>query len=119
MRRNVGLTPAGARTGRAGAELRLWSLLEGFNRSGYHFRRQAPFAGFLIDFVEHDILLAIDLTDGDARPTPAIARDHVLKEAGYTVLRLKATDIAEDFADVAATLKHVLEDRPAPAPPAQ
>ncbi len=42
-------------------ERELWSRLRALNRLGYHFRRQAPFQSYFLDFVEHGAKLVIEL----------------------------------------------------------
>jgi very-short-patch-repair endonuclease len=93
-------------------ELRLWAGLKRFNEQGWHFRRRAPFAGFILDFVEHDAKLAIELSGGEpGKPQPQVARDHVLRAAGYTVIRLWKADAEADMSAALAAVGRVLEDR--------
>ena len=98
---------------------RLWSVLKRINEQGYRFRRKTPFAGFLLDFVDHDIRLVIEIADGapSMRLSPNLARHHVLRHGGYTVLTFRRDDAAEDFGSWVETIKRVLEDRP-PSPTA-
>lgn len=113
MMRRRGL--GGGRCSGRDAELRLWSLLQRYNNdAGYHFRRRATFRSFLVDFVDHDILLAIELVGGEARwrPSPDVARTYVLRAAGYTVLRFWRDEVSTDFDRAAQALHQVLEDRP-------
>lgn len=106
------------------AEVHLWAVLKRLNAQGYHFRRNAIFQTFHLDFVEHDILLVIMLMegrpgeqfDGDVRPSPDVAREHVLLAAGYTILRLWKADLAQDLGDALFRLRQILEDRPPPQP---
>ncbi|MGB8601786.1 MAG: DUF559 domain-containing protein [Rhizomicrobium sp.] len=106
--------------GRTEAEIRLWAALKQLNQLGYHFRRDAIFQTFHLDFVEHDILLVIELAegrpgehfDGDVRPSPDIAREHVLLAAGYTILRFWKADLAQDLGEALFRLRQILEDRP-------
>ncbi|HEY0282535.1 MAG TPA: DUF559 domain-containing protein [Rhizomicrobium sp.] len=95
-------------------ETRLWDKLRAFDELGYQFRRKAHFKSFVLDFVEHDALLVVELDDGApgrAEPRNA-ARDHVLHEAGYTVLRFWKSEAAADLNGVIAAIRQVLEDRP-------
>ena len=96
------------------AEARLWARLRAFNERGFCFRRKSPYGGFILDFVEHDRRLVIELDDGEpGKPRVRhVARDHVLKSAGYTILRIWKTDAIHDFGGVVSTIKRVLEDRP-------
>ena len=103
--------------GSADVEARLWARLREFDELGYQFHKKAPFKSFILDFVEHDALLVIALEDGEpGRPqAPNVARDHMLAEAGYTVLRFWRSEAARDLNGVVASIQQVLEDRPATA----
>ena len=93
-------------------EARLWAKLREFE--GYQFHRKAPFKSFILDFVEHEALLVIELDDGEpGRAGPRnVARDHMLAEAGYTVLRFWKSEAASNIAAVIGAVRQVLEDRP-------
>jgi very-short-patch-repair endonuclease len=93
-------------------EARLWAKLREFE--GYEFHRKAPFKSFILDFVEHDALLVVELEDGEPGQSQSrnVARDRMLAEAGYTVLRFWRSEAARDIAGVIAALRQVLEDRP-------
>lgn len=101
-------------------EQRLWAALKRLNERGYHFRRRAVYQSFRLDFVEHDILLAIDLVGGDpgsrfeVRLSPDIAKAHVLASAGYTLLRFWRADLAQNIGTALVPLRQLLEDRPPP-----
>ena len=97
-------------------EARLWAKLREFDELGYQFRRKAHFHSFVLDFVEHDALLIVELDDGEPghSQTQNVARDHVLREAGYTVLRFWKSEAARDLQGVIASIRQVLEDRPPP-----
>ena len=43
-------------------EIKLWSQLKFLNRGGYHFRRQAPVDGYILDFAEfgHRLIVEVD-----------------------------------------------------------
>ncbi len=93
-------------------ESRLWATLREFE--GYQFRRKAPFKSFILDFVEHEALLVVELDDGEPGQAPSrnVARDHMLAEAGYTVLRFWRSEAARDLPSVIVSIRQVLEDRP-------
>lgn len=46
------------------AETLLWHLLRGRRFCGFKFRRQVPFAGYVLDFYCHEAKLAIELDGG-------------------------------------------------------
>ena len=95
-------------------EARLWAKLRELDELGYQFRRKAPFKSFILDFVEHDALLVVELEDGEPGQSQSrnIARDHMLAEAGYPVLRFWKSEAARDLQGVVADIRRVLEDRP-------
>ena len=95
-------------------EARLWAKLRELDQLGYKFRRKAPFKSFILDFVEHEALLVVELDDGEpGRAEPRnVARDHLLHEAGYTVLRFWKSEAASNLPGVLASIRRVLEDRP-------
>ena len=102
--------------GSADVEARLWSRLREFDELGYQFHKKAPFKSFILDFVEHEVQLVIELQDGEPgrQQSPNVTRDHMLAEAGYTVLRFWRSEAARDLNGVVASIKQVLEDRPPP-----
>jgi very-short-patch-repair endonuclease len=99
-------------------EARLWAKLRAFDELGYQFHRKTPFKSFMLDFVEHDALLVVELEDGEPGQPPSrnVARDRMLAEAGYTVLRFWRSEAARDLAGVVASIRQVLEDRPPTTP---
>jgi type I restriction enzyme R subunit len=74
-----------------GAESILWEMLRGRNFHGLKFRRQAPVAGFVVDFLCPELRLVLELDGGihDLRGAEDAARDERLRVAGYTVLRFR------------------------------
>ena len=73
------------------AERILRSQLRGNRLGDYHFRRQVPIQGFIVDFYCHQPRFAIEL-DGsvhDDQQEYNIERDRILSDAGLRVLRFK------------------------------
>ena len=73
------------------AEVRLWARLKRMRADGFHFRRQAPFRGYFLDFVCFSLKLVIEL-DGwrhaeDEQAHHDNDRDAILRREGFTVLR--------------------------------
>ncbi|HEY4114249.1 MAG TPA: endonuclease domain-containing protein [Rhizomicrobium sp.] len=96
-------------------EKRLWNALRELNDEGYHFRRQVPFRGFILDFSEHRAKLAIEL-DGSSHQTPTrrkldARRDAVLEKEGYLVLRIENGEIAETLDPVLQEIRRALKVR--------
>ncbi len=77
------------------AEKKLWGLLRS-NRTGAHFRRQAPFGPYIIDFLCIKAKLAIELDGGQHYQEKGLAhdarRDSYLGQRGLTVLRFSDRD---------------------------
>ena len=82
-------------------ERRLWRALRELNRRGCHFRRQAPFDRYVLDFVEHEAKLVIELDGsqhaGDAHRAHDERRDAFLASQGYRTLRFWNTDLWENY----------------------
>ncbi|RYF25757.1 MAG: DUF559 domain-containing protein [Comamonadaceae bacterium] len=49
-------------------EARLWACLKRLRAEGFHFRRQAPFRGYFLDFVCHGRRLVIEVDGQSMRP---------------------------------------------------
>ena len=88
-------------------EARLWAHLRPLRADGFHFRRQAPFKGFYLDFVCFKQRLVIELDGGQHNDETQAAhdamRDAILARAGFKTLRFWN-------ADVNANLDGVLRD---------
>ena len=91
------------------AERKLWRELRVLRERGYHFRRQAPIDGYIVDFacLAHGIVIEID---GVQHSTPQglaadAARDAHLRWKGFTVLRFSNADVSS-FRD--GVMMHVL-----------
>ena len=69
------------------AERLLWWKLRVLNKLGYHFRRQAPFRSYTLDFVEHNARLVIELDGGQHNTNEHRVRDkkrhYLLASEGY------------------------------------
>lgn len=78
-------------------ERKLWWHLRGLKEQGFHFRKQAPLEGFIVDFACLSARVVIEI-DGsqhaseNARAQDA-ARDAHLTWRGYTVLRFWNIDV--------------------------
>ena len=71
------------------AERILWAELRGFRRAGMHFRRQAPFGRYIVDFACHEARLIIEIDGGQHDPTAPqeVERKRFLEDQGYRLLR--------------------------------
>ena len=103
-------------------ERNLWWKLRELKQLGFHFRRQAPFRSYILDFVEHNERLVIELDGGqhtvqkqrvrDAR------RDQMLASQGYRTLRFWNDEVIENIDSVMGVILRELQkrqDRPPPA----
>jgi very-short-patch-repair endonuclease len=81
----------GLRHTQTDAEKKLWSLLRNRQLKGKKFRRQHPFADYILDFYCHECKLSVELdgnfhTEKDQREYDE-ARTRLLNEFKITVLR--------------------------------
>ncbi|WP_240047595.1 endonuclease domain-containing protein [Sphingomonas panacisoli] len=81
-------------------EVKLWQWLRG-SPSGFRFRRQHPIGHFSLDFYFAAGKLAIEV-DGEAhsrgsQPERDAIRDTWLAERGVRTLRIRATDVLNEF----------------------
>lgn len=79
----------GLRRDMTAAEAKLWDMLRDRRFDGLKFRRQAPVAGAIADFLCAELALVLELDGGVHRDREAAdaARDARLVEAGYMVIR--------------------------------
>ncbi|WP_415289020.1 DUF559 domain-containing protein [Brevundimonas sp. S1H14] len=97
-------------------EARLWVQLKLLRAQGFHFRRQAPFRGYYLDFVCFDRRLVIEV-DGvthtvEARANRDRVRDAVLAGEGFTTLRFDNAAVHDDLDGVMAGIMGALEALP-------
>lgn len=97
-------------------EVYLWARLKRLHSRGYHFRRQRPFKGYILDFVCIDRMLVVEV-DGSHHNEPLQAehdgiRDAVLKRAGYQVLRFSNSEVRYEIDRVMDVIVLALEARP-------
>ncbi|MFN3945951.1 MAG: endonuclease domain-containing protein [Allosphingosinicella sp.] len=81
-------------------EARLWQYLR-TRPAGFKFRRQHPAGPFILDFYCPLARLAIEI-DGEAhgmggRPDRDLRRDAWLEREGFSVLRIPAAEVRENF----------------------
>ena len=97
-------------------EARLWTQLKLLRTQGFHFRRQAPFRGYILDFVCFDRRLAIEV-DGVTHTVEAQAardkvRDAVLASEGFTTLRFDNAAVRDELGGVMTAILARLEALP-------
>jgi len=85
---------------------------------GFHFRRQAPFRSYILDFVEHSRGVVIELDGGQhGDPTHKVRdkiRDRLLTGEGYCVLRFWNVDVLKNLDGTVEYIVSVLDSRPPP-----
>jgi very-short-patch-repair endonuclease len=94
--------------------------LRTLKRLGFHFRRQAPFRSYILDFVEHSRRVVIELDGsqhGDAvhRIRDGV-RDKMLIAEGYLVLCMSNVDVLKNLDSTVEYIISVLNSRPYPHP---
>ncbi len=99
------------------AEGLLWWKLRDLNRRGFRFRRQAPFRGYFLDFIDHGGKVVAELDGsqhgfGERRRHDAV-RDGVLAREGYLVLRFSNREVFDGLDRVVdAVVRTISEPRP-------
>jgi very-short-patch-repair endonuclease len=93
-------------------EAKLWLRLRALRAEGYHFRRQAPFRGYFLDFVCFSRRLVVELDgaqhgDDDQWRHDRI-RDQVIEGEGFTVLRFWNHQVRENVDGVMHNIRLAL-----------
>src|ERR1051326_8185778 len=100
------------------AERLLWYKLREMKRLGFHFRRQAPFRSYFLDFVEHSRKLVVELDGGQHAERRHLIhdriRDRALTSHNYRVLRFWNLDVLENMDGVLETILRELTSSPPP-----
>ncbi|HEY4773654.1 MAG TPA: DUF559 domain-containing protein [Xanthobacteraceae bacterium] len=95
-------------------EVKLWVHLRSWRSRGYHFRRQSPHCGYILDFVcvRHRLVIELDGGQHDLASHRArdIRRDEILTRNGFRVLRFWNNDIGGNLAGVLETIDRVLTE---------
>jgi very-short-patch-repair endonuclease len=101
-------------------ERRLWGFLRTLRHDGHHFRRQAPFRGYVLDFVCYGKRLVIEVDgathDIETRLADDAVRDAVLAREGFRTLRFAAADVLRDLEGVSIAITEALAATPHPRP---
>jgi very-short-patch-repair endonuclease len=102
-------------------ERKLWFALRTLRPRGFHFRRQSPFRGYYLDFVEHDAKLVIEI-DGSqhfdcGQVQHDVIRDRVLGREGYAAIRFDNAAIDKNLDGVLEIIWQELQARQQPPPP--
>jgi very-short-patch-repair endonuclease len=97
-------------------EVKLWVKLRELKTLGFHFRRQAPIGGYIVDFVSFRSQLVIE-ADGGQHGMPEGARsdqvrDDFLQSQGFRVLRFWNSDIDANLQGVMEIILSALNPPP-------
>ena len=99
-------------------EAKLWLQLKHFNKRGFHFRRQSPVDGYILDFVEFGHKLIIEVDGSQHNETLAekrdAARDVHFKASGFEVVRFWNFEINQNMDGVIDKIQSLLL-KPPPA----
>jgi len=101
-------------------EVKLWMRLRLLREEGFHFRRQAPREGFILDFVCLRQRLIIEV-DGDTHGqsiqlTKDWRRDRHFADKGFRILRFWNNDVDRNLDGVIETVYRILTSTdPTPA----
>ena len=101
-------------------EVKLWVHLRSWRERGFHFRRQSPREGYIVDFVCMKHRLVIEVDGGqhnfDEHHAHDVRRDAKLSSKGFRVLRYWNSDIDRNLAGVLQSIHMALqESSPHPA----
>ena len=93
-------------------EVRLWGKLHALRAQGFHFRRQSPQQGYIVDFVclKHKLVVEVDGAQHglEAHLARDARRDSTLNRDGFAVLRFWNNEINDDIDGIVDTIFHRL-----------
>jgi very-short-patch-repair endonuclease len=101
-------------------EVKIWNHLRAWRDQGFHFRRQAPRHGFVVDFVCLKYRLVVEIDGGQHNLDDHAAKDKIrdddLGRGGFRVLRFWNSDVDQNLAGVLEVIRTALvESIPHPA----
>ena len=89
-------------------EVKRWVHLRTWKNKGFHFRRQAPQHGYIVDFLclKHHFVVEIDggQHGHQAHAVRDMERDARLTEEGFRILRFWNSDVDRDISGVLDTI---------------
>jgi very-short-patch-repair endonuclease len=100
-------------------EVKLWIHLRSWKKRGFHFRRQAPRDGYILDFVCLRARLVVEVDGGQHGFRPNEYRDrrrdaHFVG-AGFRVLRFWNNEVDRNLDGVLSSIDTALRLAPTPA----
>ena len=98
-------------------EVKLWVHLRSWRKEGFHFRRQAPRDGYVVDFVclKHRLIVEVDggQHNFNAHARRDAKRDKIFSGNGFRVLRFWNNEVDENMDGVLTLISDALR-RPPP-----
>lgn len=89
-------------------EVKLWSQLRKLRPQGFHFRRQAPLEGYVLDFVCYKYRLIVEADGSQHGEDKGLhrdaKRDTLFQSNGFRVLRFWNHEIDADLIGVVETI---------------
>jgi very-short-patch-repair endonuclease len=99
-------------------EVKLWVHLRSWRSRGFHFRRQAPHEGYIVDFVCLRSGVVVEVDGGqhnfDRHQEKDRARDRHFAAQGFKVLRYWNNEIDRNLEGVLMDIDRVLTERGPP-----
>jgi very-short-patch-repair endonuclease len=100
-------------------EVKVWMHLRSWRQRGYHFRRQAPRKGFIVDVVclKHRLVVEIDggQHNFDEHQARNNDRDETFAHSEFRVLRFWHSDVDRNLDGVLESIDQALREAPHPA----
>lgn len=83
-------------------EARMWACLKKLRADGYHFRKQAPFRGYFLDFVcnSRRLVIEVDGVSHARRFDHDVVRDAVLAREGFRTIRFSNVSVRDHIEEV-------------------
>jgi len=102
-------------------EVKLWVHLRSWRKRGFHFRRQSPREGYIVDFVCLRHRLVVEVDGGqhsfDAHTAKDARRDRKLEGSGFRVLRFWNNEVDRNLEGVLTTIDEALRETAPPGGP--
>jgi very-short-patch-repair endonuclease len=97
-------------------EVKLWVHLRSWREQGFHFRRQAPRDGHIVDFVclKHRLIIEVDggQHNFDAHARRDVARDTHFASNGFRTLRFWNNEVDQNLEGVLTMIDEALRNPP-------
>ncbi|HXW25801.1 MAG TPA: DUF559 domain-containing protein [Xanthobacteraceae bacterium] len=101
-------------------EVKLWVHLRSWRKQGFHFRRQSPRDGRIVDFVclKHRLIVEVDggQHNFDAHARHDAARDGHFAASGFRVLRFWNNEVNRNLEGVLTLIDDALRNPPPGSP---